>query len=142
MHAQTKTVQHVGHLACKNCQLQEGPFVSCITVPSLGDIMTECANCHYSGHGQRCSFVLKQQPLTAAAKDGKKGRAPRGPKKRTRRSGSQQCAGGARPRHGISKHAAARGGIGKHACSSRVQRRNYSVLPSCERQHAGSPFGN
>lgn len=38
---------------CDSCQKKRGPFVSCVIAPG---IFNECANCHWSQQGRRCSF--------------------------------------------------------------------------------------
>lgn len=39
---------------CDSCNWKLGPFVSCVIVPG---VLTECANCHWSQQGHRCSFI-------------------------------------------------------------------------------------
>jgi hypothetical protein len=40
--------------SCKSCSKGHGPWKGCVVV--AGYLKESCANCHYNGEGQRCSF--------------------------------------------------------------------------------------
>lgn len=42
---------------CENCKTGDGPLSSCVSVKLVSDLMPQCANCHFSGLGRRCSFI-------------------------------------------------------------------------------------
>jgi hypothetical protein len=39
---------------CKSCLKGQGPWKGCVVVADF--LKGSCANCHYNGEGQRCSF--------------------------------------------------------------------------------------
>lgn len=56
LHAQVVGTKMPLGYECFCCQAGQGPFVSCVRVTGLMDLMPACANCHWGEQGHRCHF--------------------------------------------------------------------------------------
>lgn len=56
--------------SCTACKLGWGPFEDCVVVDRVPGFegFIQCANCHWDGHGELCSFVraYNRQPLVSS----------------------------------------------------------------------------